>query len=145
MGVLINVIIVVYQQNHVNKKGRRTTWSTFKHRSIPHKRYPKIMKIVNHLRNARTGWIAGLLFTAGFAWLWQRMFPVIDRTGQGAAIPVILFLILAIVSPLAIAGGVIGGRLPKEGGTIQQILYAVLFGVLFPIPFSCFLFWYTGW
>ena len=103
------------------------------------------MKFTHHLRNALSGWIAGLLFTIAFGWLWQQIFPVMDRTGQGDALPVVLSLILVLISPLAIAGGVIGGRLPKEGGIWQQIFYAALFGTLFPVPFECFLFWYTGW
>lgn len=103
------------------------------------------MKILRHLRNALVGWIAGLLFCVGFAWLWQQIIPVIDRTGRGAALPMVLGLILALISPLAIAGGVIGGNLPKEGGPIQQIFYALLFGILLTVPVSCFLFWYTGW
>ncbi len=102
------------------------------------------MKILRHLRNALVGWAAGLLFCFGFSALWRQAMPVVDRTGQGAALPVVLLLILALVSPFAIAGGIIGGRLPKEGGIVQQILYAILFGALFPVPFSCFLFWYTG-
>jgi hypothetical protein len=103
------------------------------------------MKFLRHLRNAFSGLVAGLLITAGFAWLWQQLFPVIDRTGQGAGLPVVLSFILALVAPLAIAGGIIGGRLPKEGGPIQQLWYSMLFGALLPIPFACFLFWYTGW
>ncbi len=103
------------------------------------------MKILRHFRNALVGWIAGLLFSTGFAWLWQQIMPVIERTGKGAAFPVVLSLILALISPLAIAGGIIGGNLPKEGGTIQQIFYASLFGVILTVPVSCFLFWYTGW
>lgn len=104
-----------------------------------------LMKFLDHLRNAFIGWIAGLLVTAGFSWLWQQIFPVIDRTGQGAALPYVLLFILAGVSPVAIAGGIIGGRLPKEGGVTQQLQYAALFGALFIIPVACFLFWYTAW
>lgn len=103
------------------------------------------MKILQHLLNALVGWIVGLLITVGFAFLWLKIIPEIDRTGQGPFFWINLLIILAVISPAAIAGGVIGGRLPKEGGRINQMLYATIFGLLFPLPFACFLFWYTGW
>lgn len=103
------------------------------------------MKFAQHLLNALSGWIAGLLMTGGFSFLWQQIFPVVDRTGQGPGLLTVLSLIFLIISPVAIVAGIIGGRLPKEGGRLQQMLYAALFGALFPIPFACFLFWYTAW
>lgn len=103
------------------------------------------MKIRQLLLNALSGWVAGVLIAAGFSFLWQQIFPVIDRSGQGAGMFIALAIILSILSPFAIAGGIIGGRIPKEGGKLQQVLYAALFGALFTIPFSCFLFWYTAW
>lgn len=103
------------------------------------------MKFAQHLLNALSGWIAGLAITAGFSFLWQQIFPVMDRTGQGPGMLMVLGLILLGISPLAIAGGVIGGRMPKEGGRGQQVVYSMLFGALFALPFACFLFWYTAW
>ena len=103
------------------------------------------MKLSQHLLNALVGWIAGLIFTVGFSYIWQKILPVVERTGQGATLPIVLTFILALLTPLTIAGGVIGGRLPREGGRTQMLIYAALFGALFSIPFSCFLFWYTGW
>ena len=72
------------------------------------------MKIAQHLLNALSGWIAGLLITLGFSYIWQQIFPVIDRTGQGSSLPTVLTIILLIITPVSIAGGVIGGRLPRE-------------------------------
>jgi hypothetical protein len=103
------------------------------------------MKIRRLLFNALSGWVAGLLITAGFSFIWQQIFPVIDRSGQGPGVLIVLSIILLIVSPIAIAGGIIGGRIPKEGGALQQVLYAAFFGAIFPLPFACFLFWYTAW
>ena len=103
------------------------------------------MKIGQHLINGLFGWLAGLIITIGFSFLWQQLLPVIDRTGQGTGIPYVLSFILLIITPIAFAGGVIGGRIPREGGKRQQILYAAIFGAIFPLPFACFLFWYTGW
>lgn len=103
------------------------------------------MKILQHLFNALVGWIVGLLITVGFAFLWLNIIPVIDRTGQGASLLVVLRSILIMVSPAAIIGGLIGGRMPKEGGRKNQFLAAAIFGLLFPLPFACYLFWYLGW
>ncbi len=103
------------------------------------------MKIVQHLLNALSGWIAGVLVTLGFSYIWQQIFPVIDRTGQGSSLPAVLAIILIIITPVSIAGGVIGGRLPRESGRAGQLMYAALFGALFAVPFACFLFWYLGW
>jgi hypothetical protein len=103
------------------------------------------MKIRQLLLNALSGWVAGVLIASGFSLLWLKIFPVIDRSGQGPGMWIVLGIILAILSPFAIAGGIIGGRIPREGGRLQQFIYAVLFGAIFPIPFSCFLFWYTAW
>lgn len=103
------------------------------------------MKIRQHLLNALCGWAAGVILSAGFSLLWQKLLPVIDRTGQGAGMYLVLGIILSIISPFAIAGGIIGGRIPREGGRNWQMVSAAAFGALFPLPFSCFLFWYTGW
>ena len=103
------------------------------------------MKIGQYLVNALVGWIVGLLITVGFAFLWLNVIPVIDRTGQGATLQYTLIYILAWISPFAIIGGLVGGRLPKEGGWKNQIIASVIFGLLFPLPIACFLFWYTSW
>jgi hypothetical protein len=103
------------------------------------------MKLSHHLINALCGWAAGLLSTILFSILWKQVIPVVDRTGQGASLMPLIILILLVLTPITIAGGVIGGRIPREGGKGQMLIYAILFGVLFSIPFSCFLFWYTAW
>jgi hypothetical protein len=103
------------------------------------------MKILHNIGFALTGWIAGLLVTVGFSFLWLRVLPVVERTGQGAGFFSALGLILLLVSPAPLVGGLVGGRLPKEGGLKNQLAYAAIFGILFALPFACFLFWYTGW
>ena len=103
------------------------------------------MKFSQHLLNALIGLIFGLLVVFGFSYLWQAVMPVVDRTGQGNTYGLVLTVILFLLTPVTIAGGVIGGRIPREGGRTQMFIYAALFGGLFAIPFSCFLFWYTGW
>ncbi len=101
-------------------------------------------KAVYYFFNALSGWAAGLLIVIAFSLLWLRIIPVVDRTGQGSGFWNVLSYVLLLVSPAAIAGGIIGGLLPKEGGRKNQIIYAAIFGLLFPLPFACFLLWYTG-
>jgi hypothetical protein len=103
------------------------------------------MKISRHLLNALSGWVAGIVITLLFGFLWKNVFPVVDGTGQGASLPYTLGFILLIISFPAIAGGVIGGRVIKEGGHNEQIRYAAIIGALATLPFSCFLFWYLAW
>jgi hypothetical protein len=103
------------------------------------------MKLQNHLRNAVTGWVAGLVITLGFSGLWHLILPVEDQSVQRPTLLMELLVILALVTPFAIAGGIIGGRLPREGGVSQQVLYSALLGSLFILPVSCFLFWYLAW
>jgi hypothetical protein len=103
------------------------------------------MKFHQHIRNAVSGWIAGLVIALGFSWLWHQILPVEGQSLQRPTILMEILVILALVSPFAIAGGIIGGRLPKEGGVSQQVLYSALLGSLFILPVSCFLFWYLAW
>jgi hypothetical protein len=103
------------------------------------------MKFSHHLINALSGWAAGLLTTILFSLLWKQILPVVDRTGEGASLLPAILIILTLLTPITLAGGVIGGRVPREGGARQMIIYALVFGCLFALPFSCFLFWYTGW
>jgi len=103
-----------------------------------------LKKIVNHLLNALTGLVAGSLTTLGLSFLWLKLFPVIDRTGQGPGLPLVLLILLGILSPVSAIGGLIGGAVPKEGGRKDQLIYAVIISVFLTIPFAIFLLWYTG-
>lgn len=93
---------------------------------------------------ALTGWVAGILSTLAVGLLVlpntigsPRVFDTPELLG--------LALVLVVVSPVALAGGLIGGHLPKEGGTADQIVMAVLLGVVLAAPMSCVSFYYTGW
>ena len=57
----------------------------------------------------------------------------------------ILALILLIVSPAALVGGLVGGRLPKEGGQLGQLIMAAICGIIVAVPLSCAGFWVSGW
>ena len=103
-----------------------------------------IKKIVNHLLNAFTGWIFGILTTLVLSFLWLNVIPVMDRTGQGPGLPMIVLTLIEMVSPVSIIGGFLGGMIPKEGGRKDQAIYAAILSAFLTTPFALFLFWYTG-
>jgi hypothetical protein len=103
------------------------------------------MKIPFILQNALTGLAAGLLVTLGFNLIWQKTIPIVDRTSAGPFNLEALGIILLAVALPAIAGGIVGGRIPKEGNPGNQLTLAALFGALFVLPFACFIFWYIQW
>src|SRR5438105_702528 len=103
------------------------------------------MKTRDQLMFALTGWIAGILITLGVGFV---IFPAImqgDRFALTATNILILTLVLILVSPAALVGGWVGGRLPKEGGQTSQIIFAAIIGIVLALPFSCLGFWYSGW
>jgi len=103
------------------------------------------MRIRYALQNALTGLVAGWLVTAGFNFIWQKVIPIEERTSIGSYQLTAFGVILLAVALPAIAGGVIGGRMPKEGGVKNQLILAAIFGALFVLPFACFIFWYVQW
>jgi CBS domain containing-hemolysin-like protein len=103
------------------------------------------MKIRSVLQSALAGVVAGWLVTVGFSYIWQMVFPIEERTSTGPYQLTVLGVILIAVALPAIAGGVIGGRIPKEGGLKNQLILASFFGAIFVLPFACFIFWYIQW
>jgi hypothetical protein len=103
-----------------------------------------IKKIVNVLLNAITGWVVGLLTTLALAYLWLHIFPVIDRTGQGAGILGVILYVFGIVTPVALFGGIVGGLIPKEGTRKDQMILAAILAGGLTTPVALFLYWYTG-
>jgi len=78
------------------------------------------------------------------------MFPAIIQYrhyfSAGSGLLIIVGILLILVSPLALAGSIIGSRIPKEGGRMGQLLMAAVFGVIFSLPVACFVLWYiTGY
>jgi len=103
------------------------------------------MKISQMILSALTGWISGVAVLLGWSFLWPKIFPV---TGRASAMPgywKVLLFILVLVTPVGLAGSLIGGRLPKEGGRREQFLYAIIFGVMMTLVFGSCVFWYSGW
>ena len=103
------------------------------------------MKIRYILQNALTGLVIGWLVTVGFSYVWQIVFPIKERSSIGPYHLKALGVILLAVALPAIAGGVIGGWIPKEGGLKNQLILAAIFSAFFVLPFACFIFWYIQW
>jgi len=103
-----------------------------------------IKKITTHLLNALTGWIIGILTTLVLGFLWLNVIPIVDRTGQGPGLPMVVLALIEMVSPVSIIGGFLGGMIPKEGGRKDQAVYAAILSVFLTAPVALFLFWYTG-
>jgi hypothetical protein len=103
------------------------------------------MKTSQMILSALTGWIAGVVSLLVWSFVWPQIMPV---TGRASALPgywkTLLFLMI-LLTPFGIAGGLVGGRLPSEGGKREQILYAMIFGALFTLVFGSCAFWYSGW
>jgi hypothetical protein len=103
-----------------------------------------IKQLIEILIRALIGFVAGSLTTLVLSFLWLKLFPIIDRTGQGSGLPLALLFILAILSPVSIIGGLIGGAIPKEGGRKDQLTYAAIISSFLTIPFALFVLWFTG-
>jgi len=108
------------------------------------------LKIRRTLSYALTGWVAGFIGVVGVGLLWPAIFPAIVRNdhyyGDGPSLLFIIGLVLIFASPAALIGGLIGGRIPREGGRNDEFIMAVIFGVLLSIPFTCYGLWFfTGW
>jgi hypothetical protein len=108
------------------------------------------MKISQPLAFALTGWLAGLVVTVGLGFYWPTVFPAIVQVqhyyGAGPNMFVIVAFALLSASPGGLIGGLIGNRIPKEGGKTEQYIMSAIFGVLFALPFSCMSLWFfTGW
>jgi hypothetical protein len=103
------------------------------------------MRVRDNLIFAGIGWLAGvgLMLAIGFV-----IFPALDGVNRPVfRIPdiLILGLVLLLVTPAALAGGLLGARLPREGGRNSQLLMAAICGILLAMPLSCLSFWYSGW
>ncbi len=103
------------------------------------------MKMIKHLRFLAAGWLAGLVTIIGLSWIWPTVFPGIIQAEHydvpEIGLPFILGVALLIATPFALLGGLIGSRLPREGGRTEQTVLAALFGAMFVIPFGCATLW----
>ncbi|MCX6058868.1 MAG: hypothetical protein NTW69_12035 [Chloroflexi bacterium] len=108
------------------------------------------MKISRPLAFALTGWVVGAIATISVGLYWPTIFPAILENqhyyGIGPSLLIIIGLAMVIASPAALVGGLIGGRIPREGGQTEQYIMAAIMGIIFALPFACMGMWFfTGW
>ncbi len=105
------------------------------------------MKVAALLRFALAGWVAGVLALIVLSFLWPNVLPGFvhynhyDPTGPAPNLVLVVATILAAASLPAIVGGVVGGRISKEGGDRQQLFMAAIFGIILALPVGCFSLW----
>jgi hypothetical protein len=103
------------------------------------------MKLGRMIILAGVGWLAGALLTLTLSMV---IAPLI--TGRGHSLTdqidlILLGMVLLGITPFTLLGGVVGGRISREGGERSQMLMAALLGLLLAFPFGCFGLWYLGW
>jgi hypothetical protein len=108
------------------------------------------VKLTANLRFALTGWVAGVAATLGLGLLWPRLMPAFVNVehyyGAGPGLVTILAIVLLLASPGAAVGGLVGSRVPREGGRTEQQVAAAIAGILLAMPFACYGLWFfTGW
>ena len=106
-------------------------------------------KIPRTLSYAITGWLAGAGTALVMVLIWPIIFPAIVRVehyyGYGPSLFQLLLMALLVMTPAAIVGGIVGGRLSLEGGDAGQRVIAIIIAVVFSIPFICMVLWlFTG-
>jgi len=111
---------------------------------------PYMSSITQSLKFALAGWVAGAVAAVGVGFTWPTIFPAIIVVGHyygaGPSLPTIILFAILIASPGGLAGGIIGSRIPREGGRTEQYLMAGIMGVIISLPFSCLILWlFTGW
>jgi hypothetical protein len=107
-------------------------------------------RIRPYLLFAFTGWAAGCLTILSLGLIWPAIFPGILRGEHYLTLRPTMFSILGVAallaSPATLIGGLVGGRVPKEGGQGEQILMALLGGLFAALPFGCAGLWvFSGW
>jgi hypothetical protein len=94
---------------------------------------------------ALAGWVAGAVAVLLLGLFWPAAFPGIINDshyyGTGPGLALIILGTMVLASPGAVVGGLIGSRLPREGGRTEQILAAGLMGIILAVPFGCLGLW----
>jgi len=108
------------------------------------------MKILRPLVFALTGWAMGAIAAIGVGLSWPSIFPAIvvveHYYGAGPSLFVIIGFSIVLASPGGLVGGLIGSRIPREGGQNEQYMMAAIMGIIFSLPFACMVLWFfTGW
>ena len=108
------------------------------------------MKLLRPLVFALTGWVVGAIATISVGLSWPAIFPAIGVVehyyGAGPSLLTIIGFGIILASPGGLAGGLIGSRIPREGGQTEQFVMAAIMGIIFSLPFACMVLWFfTGW
>jgi hypothetical protein len=108
------------------------------------------MKIPRPLVFALTGWLVGAIAVVVVGLSWPSIFPAIvvveHYYGDGPTLLSIIGFGILLASPGGLLGGLIGSRIPKEGGQREQFYMAGIMGIIFSLPFACMILWFfTGW
>jgi hypothetical protein len=108
------------------------------------------MKIPRPLVFALTGWLVGAIAIVAIGFAWPSIFPAIvvveHYYGAGPGLLTIIGVSLLLASPGGLIGGLIGSRIPREGGQTEQLYMAGIVGIIFSLPFACMILWFfTGW
>jgi hypothetical protein len=108
------------------------------------------MKIPRPLVFALTGWLVGAIAIVLIGFAWPSIFPAIvvveHYYGAGPGLLAIIGVSLLLASPGGLIGGLIGSRIPREGGRSEQLYMAGIMGIIFSLPLACMILWFfTGW
>ena len=103
------------------------------------------MRILKNARYLLAGWLAGVVTIFALNSIWPIIFPGIVQAqhydSPAIGLPFILAVTLVIATPAALIGGLVGSRLPREGGRAEQTIVAALIGAILVIPFGCASLW----
>ena len=108
------------------------------------------MSIPRSLKFALTGWFIGALAAIVVGFSWPSIFPAVvvvqHYYGAGPGLFAIIIFSILLASPGGLIGGLIGSRIPREGGLREQYYMAGVMGIIFSLPFACMILWFfTGW
>jgi hypothetical protein len=108
------------------------------------------MKMRRLMGFALTGWLVGAIAIVGMGFAWPSIFPAIvvveHYYGSGPSLFTLVVFSILLASPGGLVGGIIGSRIPREGGLREQLYMAGIMGIIFSLPFSCLILWiFTGW
>jgi len=103
------------------------------------------MKASQMILSALIGWLAGMVSLLVWSFLWPKILPMAGRASAFPGSWKMLLVLMLVMTPFALVGGLIGGRLATEGGRRGQFIYAAAAGAMMIVVFGSCAFWYTGW
>jgi hypothetical protein len=103
------------------------------------------MKVGRMLVLAGIGWLAGALLIIILSLVISPMIVGGSHSLQDPVDRIVLGMVLLGITPFTLLGGLLGGRMSREGGERSQVIMAALAGLALAIPFGCFGLWLLGW